>query len=93
MTQKEKQDNSVRISSIWTTIFTGVCSGCALIILGFIWQMKEDVPKIKQVQEDGAKKMELMQNSINSISLRLSTYSEEQVRQGEKLNFIQQKVK
>lgn len=88
-----KEQKGVILNANLTTIFTGVCSGCALLILGFIWQMKEEVPKVKQAQEQSNKKMDDMQNSINSISLRLSTYSEEQVRQGEKLNFIQQKVK
>lgn len=91
MTQKDQQQ--VMVSSKLTTLFTGICSACAIAILAFIWQLKEDVPKLKQNQDLSNKKMDDMQNTINSLSNRLSFYGEEQVRQGEKLNFIQSKIK
>ena len=88
--QDQKQ---VILNAKLTTIFTGVCSACAIAILAFIWNLKEDVPKLKQSQEQANKQMDVMQNTINSLSTRLGFYGEEQVRQGEKLNFIQSKIK
>ncbi len=84
---------SNRVIQIIIAIGTTVAAGCATTILVFLWSLKEQVPLLKQSQEMVNRKVDDLQGSVNAFSTRLSGYSEEQVRQGEKLNFIQSKIK
>lgn len=90
MTQQEKQQI---IPIKLTTIFTGICSACAIGILGFIWQMREDVPVLKQTQIIMQKQMEDMQHSITALAKQQSVATQEQVRQGTQLEYIRNKMK
>jgi hypothetical protein len=84
---------SNRVIQIIIAVGTSIAATCAGAILLFIWNLRAQLPTLQQQQEIVNKKIDDMQESVNGLSKRLTFFSDEQIRQGEKINFIQSKIK
>lgn len=95
MTTNQQQQGKRSILNIitdnLTTIFCGIIATCSIGILTFLWNLKETVPLIKQEQRMTNQKVDDIQNSVNGISKRFTILSEEQIRQGTKIDFLMKK--
>lgn len=85
----QKQQDSILTTQRLTSIFTGICSACAIAILMFIWDLRSQVPVLQEKQETVEKKVDDVRKSMDALADRFTILSTEQVRQGAQLNNFQ----
>lgn len=91
MTQKQ-QDTYFLVNKL-AAWFLGVIMACSISGVLFMLKLLYQIPLIQERQQTVEKKIDVMQGSVNGLSERFTILSEEQIRQGEQLNNIKEKVK
>ena len=69
-----------------------ISTACLIGIFGFLWQLKEDVPLLKQGYINTNNLLNNLQNSVNNIQIKQQASAENQARVEERLKTIEYKI-
>lgn len=74
------------------TIMVSIMTACMITGIMFLWQLKEDVPLLKQNYRESQAAIQTLQNSVNNIRLDQQTTKESLIRVEEQVKIIKEKI-
>lgn len=74
------------------TIMVSIMTACMITGIMFLWQLKEDVPLLKQNYKASQEAISTLQNSVNNIRLDQQTTKESLIRVEEQVKIINETI-